>query len=54
MTLRIYADFNSVYGANHEICWCLRYGVTLRQVGKPLGEVAEDLQLRAGMPVTLF
>jgi len=54
MTLRIYADFNSVYGANHEICWCLRYGVTLGQVGKPLDEVAKELQLRAGMLVTLF
>ena len=51
MTLRIYADFNSVDGP---ICWCLRYGVTLEQLGRPLDEVAEELQLRAGMPVTLY
>jgi hypothetical protein len=43
-----------VYGANHEICWCLRYGVTLGPVGKPLDEAAEELQLRTGMLVTLF
>jgi hypothetical protein len=54
MTLRIYADFNSVYGSNREVCWCLRHGVKLEQGGKPLDEVAEELQLRAGMPVTLF
>jgi len=54
MTLRIYADFNSVSGKDREICWCLRYGVTPAHVGRPLDEVAEDLGLHAGMPVTLF
>lgn len=51
MTLRIYADFNSVDGP---VCWCLRYGVKPGQIGQPLDEVAEELKLRAGMPVTLF
>jgi hypothetical protein len=51
MTLRIYADFNSVNGP---ICWSLRYGVKPGDVGKPLDEVAELLNLRAGMPVVLF
>jgi len=48
--LRIYADFNSVYGDNGSICWCLRYGSRLQ----PLDEVAEMLGLRDGMPVILF
>jgi hypothetical protein len=51
MTLRIYADFNSVNGP---ICWCLRYRLQAGDIGKPLDDVAELLNLRAGMPVLLF
>lgn len=39
---------------NGPVCWCLRYGVKLGQVGQPLDEVADELNLRAGMPVILF
>jgi hypothetical protein len=48
--LRIYADFNSVYGENGSVCWCLRYGTPLR----PLDDLAEELGLRNGMLVTLY
>jgi hypothetical protein len=48
--LRIYADFNSVYGDNGSICWCLRYGTQLQ----PLDDLAEKLELRNGMPVILY
>ena len=48
--LRIYADFNSVYGDGGSICWCLRYGSPLRD----LDEFTEELGLRDGMPVVLY
>jgi hypothetical protein len=48
MTLRIYADFNSV--GPGDLYWCLRYGPDLR----PLDEVAEELGLREGMKVTIY
>lgn len=44
---RIYADFNSVCGEGGTICWCLRYGLPLRD----LDEFTEELGLRDGMPV---
>ena len=49
-TLRIYADFNSGGSPGHGACWLLRYGPEQR----PLDEVAEQLNLRPGMVVTLF
>lgn len=48
--LRIYADFNSVYGDNGSICWCLRYGASFQ----PLDDLTEELGLRDGMPVILY
>jgi hypothetical protein len=48
--LRIYADFNSVYGEGGSICWCLRYGSPLHE----LDDFTEELGLRDGMPVTLY
>jgi hypothetical protein len=48
--VRIYADFNSVYGEGGSICWCLRYGRSLRL----LDEFAEELRLRDGMTVILY
>jgi hypothetical protein len=48
--LRIYADFNSVYGEGGSICWCLRFGTDRR----PLDDVARELDLRDGMPVILY
>jgi hypothetical protein len=50
MALRIYADFNSGAGTDTDPCWCLLYGSPLR----PLDEVADDLNLRDGMPVLLY
>jgi hypothetical protein len=50
MTLRIYADFNSGGSSGKGACWCLRHGDPLR----PLDDVAEELGLQAGMPVTLY
>ena len=50
MPLRVYADFNSVYGEGGSICWCLRYGSPLQ----PLDDFAEELRLRDGMPVVLY
>lgn len=50
MTLRIYADFNSGGSPGHGPCWVLRYGPDR----VPLDEVAAELELRAGMVVTLF
>ena len=47
MTLRIYADFNSVGPGN--VFWCLRYGPAFR----PLDELGEELGLHEGMPVVL-
>ena len=47
---RIYADFNSVYGEGCSICWCLCYGLPLRD----LDEFAEELGLHDGMPVMLY
>jgi hypothetical protein len=46
MSLRIYADFNSVDGGGW--CWCLRYD------RKPLGEVAEELDLKEGQAVVVY
>lgn len=48
--VRVYADFNSVYGEGGSICWCLRCGSPLQ----PLDDLAEDLQLRDGMHVVLY
>jgi hypothetical protein len=48
--LRIYADFNSVYGEDGSVCWCLRYGSALTA----LDDLAEQLGLREGMPVVLY
>jgi hypothetical protein len=51
MALRIYADFNSVTGPDatgREWCWCLLYKK------QPLDDVAAELGLVEGMPVTLF
>lgn len=50
MALRIYADFNSGGSPGHGSCWLLRYGPERR----PLDDVAQELQLRPGMVVTLF
>ncbi len=50
MTLRIYADFNSVDGP---ICWGLRYRAKAGDVGEPLDDVAEVLSLWAGMAAVL-
>jgi hypothetical protein len=50
MPVRVYADFNSVYGDSGSICWCLRYGSPSR----PLDDFAEELRLRDGMPVVLY
>jgi hypothetical protein len=50
MTLRIYADFNSGGSPGAGPCWCLRYGDPMRH----LDEVADELGLSEGMPVTLF
>ena len=51
MPLRIYADFNSggTPGTDYS-CWTLRYGAA----GRPLDEVAEELQLHDGTILTLF
>ena len=50
MTLRIWADFNAVYGAGdgNLICWCLRYDE------KPLEHGVERLGLKENMPVVLY
>jgi len=48
--LRIYADFNSVYGEGGSICWCLRYGSPLRS----LDNFTDELGLCDGMPVVLY
>jgi hypothetical protein len=48
MTLRIYADFNSV--GPGDAYWCLRYGPDLR----PLDDAAEELGLCEGMKVTIY
>jgi hypothetical protein len=50
MTLRIYSDFNSGAGTNSDPYWCLRYGSPLR----PLDELADELDLRDGMPMLLY
>jgi len=52
MTLRIYADFNSVYGTDGEICWCLRYGVEPGRVGRSLDELTEEVKLHANRTVS--
>jgi len=49
-TLRIYADFNSVYGEGGSVCWCLRYGSAL----KNLDDLSDELNLRHGLPVVLY
>jgi hypothetical protein len=44
------SNFNSVYGEDGSICWCLRHGSPMR----PLDDVAGELGLRDGLPVTLY
>ncbi len=46
MTLRIYADFNSISEGGY--CWCLWYNDTI------LDEAAEELGLVDGQKVILF
>jgi hypothetical protein len=50
LNLRLYADFNSGGTPGHGPCWLLRYGPDM----KLLDEVAEELGLTSGMPVTLY
>ena len=47
---RIYADFSSGGSPGRGACWCLRWGSEKR----PLDSVAEGLNLRDGMQVTLY
>ncbi|HEY4214140.1 MAG TPA: hypothetical protein VGM84_21875 [Steroidobacteraceae bacterium] len=54
MALRIYADLGTIHDSECTVCGRLRHGSGPGNEGRPLDEVAHELGLRIGMPVTLF